>query len=175
MNLVRLATVAALIAGLWAAAYFGDSAVEEAAHWLEPSAPVPLYFAAPDAAGVAAEIRWLPERRRTPAGLIAELAAGPRDARLSPSLPGSTRVRTAVVRDGTAVLDFDGAIQRDHPGGSAGELITVYAIVNTLTEIEGIERVMFLIEGRTVESLAGHMDLRWPIERDESFIVTHLF
>ena len=84
-------------------------------------------------------------------------------------------MRTAVVRDGTAVLDFDGAIQRDHPGGSAGELITVYAIVNTLTEIEGIERVMFLIEGRTVESLAGHMDLRWPIERDESFIVTRLF
>jgi len=60
---------------------------------------------------------------------------------------------------------------RDHPGGSAGELITVYSVVNTLTELPGVKEVRWLIDGQAVESLAGHLDLSRPVARSDEIIV----
>ena len=48
--------------------------------------------------------------------------------------------------------------------------MTVYSIVNSLTQFEDIEKVQILIAGEEIETLAGHMDLAYPLERDESLI-----
>lgn len=50
--------------------------------------------------------------------------------------------------------------------GSMGETLAVYSIVNTLTELPGVEKVQILVEGEKVESLNGHIYLMDPLTRD---------
>ncbi|MEW6400002.1 MAG: GerMN domain-containing protein [Bacillota bacterium] len=53
---------------------------------------------------------------------------------------------------------------------SPGEALAVAAIVNTLTEFPDIRQVQILVEGRKVESLAGHADVSRPLTRNERLI-----
>ena len=53
--------------------------------------------------------------------------------------------------------------------GRNGAEKTVYAIVNSLTELENVDRVQFLVEGRRVERL-GEVDISGTIERNEGII-----
>ena len=47
------------------------------------------------------------------------------------------------------------------------ELLTVYAIVNAVTaNLPGVQRVQILVDGREVDTIAGHIDVRRPLERD---------
>src|SRR5690606_19439624 len=90
---------------------------------------------------------------------------------LSPSIPPATTVRSLSIDGETLTVDFGDEIVRDHSGGSAGEIITVYSVVNTLTELPGVRWVAWRIDGRTVESLVGHLDLSRPIGRNDDVVV----
>jgi hypothetical protein len=47
--------------------------------------------------------------------------------------------------------------------------LTVYALVNAVTaNLPTIQRVQILIDGRQAETLAGHIDLRRPLQRNPS-------
>ena len=169
------ATVVALLLGLCGASLWGGRVEREAGLWFLPSAPAALYFGTQDASGVAKEVRWLPKA----AGILEEqvemlveaLIDGPRSPHLVPSIPPGTELRSVRVEGDLVTLDFSAEIAANHPGGSAGELTTVYSVVNTLTELEGVHRVQWLVEGRIVESLAGHVDLSRPVARNEALIV----
>ena len=64
---------------------------------------------------------------------------------------------------GTAYVDFSRDLQTKHPGGSGGELLTIYSIVDTLTtNFDQIHQVKILVEGSEVLTLAGHIDTRHP-------------
>src|SRR5947209_5168592 len=68
-------------------------------------------------------------------------------------------------------LPRDEAAARPHPGGSSSELLTVYSIVNALTSnLPTITRVQILVDGKEVDSLAGHVDLRRPLEADLTLV-----
>jgi hypothetical protein len=46
------------------------------------------------------------------------------------------------------------------------EFLTVYAIVNAITiNMPDITAVQVLVDGREVDTLAGHLDLRHPLRR----------
>lgn len=171
MKARRWAAVAALLVGLWAAAWWGDRVERRDPLWFMPSAPVTLYFAAPDAAGLVAEVRWLPVHQTDAKGRLQALVEGPRRADLFPTLPSPLGIRSVSVEGDLVTVDFDRELVERHPGGSAGEILTVFSVVNTLTEIPGIRRVAWRIDGRPVETLVGHLDLSRPIERDPSLIL----
>lgn len=58
-----------------------------------------------------------------------------------------------------------------HPGGSLDEALTVYAIVNAVTtSLPDVTAVQILIDGKEVDSLAGHIDLREPIGRSDAWV-----
>ena len=96
--------------------------------------------------------------------IVAELIKGPHSAALLPTVPSGTRLLNAYELGDLLVLDFTHELQTNHAGGSTGELLTVYSIVNTLTQnLDGIERVQLLVEGEEVETLAGHLDLTKPL------------
>ena len=83
---------------------------------------------------------------------------------LSP-FPQGTRLR-AVYRtdDGALFVDLSGEVTAEHSGGSLNELLTVYALVNALaTNVAGVDAVQILVDGREVDTLAGHIDLRQPL------------
>ena len=81
--------------------------------------------------------------------------------------PPGTKLRAFYVTDrGDAFVDLTSEISTGHPGGSTSELLTVQAIVNAVTtNLASVQRVQILIDGREADTLAGHIDLRRPFER----------
>jgi len=96
--------------------------------------------------------------------LIVELTKGPK-GRLIPTLPPRTKLLTFHVDQGkVARVNFNKALIRDHPGGSSAELMTIYSIVNSLAlNFPQIKRVQILVEGKEIETIAGHLSLKNPI------------
>lgn len=130
-----------------------------------------LYFGNQDASGVAPEERTVTRRAEPMEELIIrELIKGPRTD-LNKTIPDGTKLLSIEVKDAVAYVNFSKEFQTNHWGGSAGETITLYSVVNSLTELSYIDSVQFLIEGKKVESLAGHWSIDEPIERDESLII----
>ena len=81
--------------------------------------------------------------------------------------PGTTLEGFYVTERGDAFVDLSHQASSAHPGGSFLELLTVQAIVQSVTSsLPSVRRVQILIEGREVETLAGHVDLRRPIAPD---------
>jgi hypothetical protein len=84
------------------------------------------------------------------------------------AIPPDTKLRTLFITDtGDAFVDFSPELSSKHPGGSLSELLTVYAIVDTLTvNLPAIVRVQILVDGKEVDTLAGHVDLRRPLVKN---------
>jgi hypothetical protein len=87
-------------------------------------------------------------------------------------IPNGTSLRAFYVTErGDAFVDLSPEASSAHRGGSSAELLTVYAIVNAVTSnLPGIQRVQILIDGREADTLAGHVDLRRPLQADQSLI-----
>lgn len=128
-----------------------------------------LMFAEPDGRGLRPEPRVLPRPSTLRASirqLLEALIEGSRTG-LGETLPRSTRVLEIFLDgQGTVYVDFSKEISTDHPGGVWAEVETVASVVQTLTvNFESIRKVAFLMEGKTVETLAGHVDIRRPLTR----------
>ncbi len=102
--------------------------------------------------------------------IVNELIVGPTDSNLAATIPKGTKILSLKIIDQIAYLDFNEEFRTNHPGGSTGEIMTLESIVNSLTELPEIKKVQILIDGKTVETLAGHMDLREALSRNESII-----
>ena len=74
---------------------------------------------------------------------------------------------------GDAFVDLSVEARTLHPGGALDELFTVYSIVNALTtNLPAVTRVQLLIEGKEVDTLSGHVDLRHPLQRSLKWVQT---
>jgi spore germination protein GerM len=102
----------------------------------------------------------LEQARRLVEALVEPPPEGQRSA-----IPEGTTVRSVfLAADGNVFVDFGGPIVTGHPGGSLNEALTVYAIVNAVTaNLPDVAAVQILVEGRQVDTLAGHVDLRYPL------------
>ena len=87
-------------------------------------------------------------------------------------IPQGTVLRAFYVTDrGDAFVDLSSEVSSNHPGGTSTELLTVYAIVNAVTaNLPTIRRVQILIGGAEADTLAGHVDVRRPLEPDLSLV-----
>jgi spore germination protein GerM len=88
------------------------------------------------------------------------------------TLPAETRVIDAfVTAAGVAYVDLSKEAAQKHPGGSRGELLSVYSVVNSLAaNFPAVKRVQILVEDRQVPTLAGHVDLTRPLPADMTFL-----
>ncbi|MEQ1575441.1 MAG: GerMN domain-containing protein [Vicinamibacterales bacterium] len=87
-------------------------------------------------------------------------------------VPSGTEVRAFYTTSkGDAFVDLSRTVTDAHGGGSHAELLTVYAIVNAVTtNLPSIQRVQILIDGKQADTLAGHVDLRRPLDRNNAFV-----
>jgi len=94
-------------------------------------------------------------------------------APLVSAIPPDTKLREVFVTErGDAFVDLSGEVASKHPGGSLDEIFTVYTIVNALTvNLPAIARVQILVEGKEVDTLAGHVDLRHPLAKSLDWVV----
>jgi spore germination protein GerM len=103
------------------------------------------------------------------------------DAQLTPAppplvsaIPQGAALRALYVTDrGDAFVDLSAETRTMHTGGALDELFTVYSIVNALTtNLPAVTRVQILVDGKEVDTLAGHVDLRHPLQKNLKWVKT---
>jgi sporulation and spore germination protein len=142
-----------------------------------PRIKATLFFASEDG------LRLVPAERDVPLaeGMVAQ-ARSIVEAQLSAEAPpplvstipkGSTLRGIFISERNEAFVDLDPTIRSAHPGGTLQELMTVYTIVNALlTNLPNLREVQILIGGQEVDTLAGHVDLRRPLRKNEGLILS---
>ena len=103
--------------------------------------------------------------------IINKLIEGSDRENLIDVMPKGSKLNNVYIHGDIAYVDFSKEFVENHPGGSLGEYNTIYSIVNSITEIEGIEQVNFLIDGKKQTAYKGHTQFDIPISRDESMII----
>ena len=82
------------------------------------------------------------------ATLIGLLLEGPKNEKLQTVIPEGTRVIKTELKGDMVYLDLSKEFIDNHKGGQEAENMTVYAIVNTLTQLNEVNKVKILINGR---------------------------
>lgn len=96
----------------------------------------------------------------------------PVDEPLVSAVPPGTTLRALFVTDqGEAFVDLSHEVSTGHLGGSLDEVLTVYTIVDTLTaNLPAVTSVQVLVDGKQVDTLSGHVDLRHPLEKNLAWV-----
>ena len=139
-----------------------------------PHISATLFYAAPDGDALTPVRREVPLAEGIEAQgrqiLVSQLAAPP-DPYVSPIPPGTMLRAFYVTERGDAFVDLSGEVTTAHPGGSLTELLTVQAIVNAvIANLPAVQRVQIMVEGKEVDTIAGHVDVRRPMTRDTALI-----
>ena len=150
---------------------------EEEARRLNEKLPVTLYFSNQDGTRLVNEIRYISMEdakqgtEKLASVLVKELINGPASSELKPTIPEGTSLRSPVKIEGrTAIVDMTKEFVDNHPGGKEAEEMTIYSVVNTLTELKEIETVKFLINGKEQKEFKGNFRLDNAFPRNEALI-----
>lgn len=184
----RGALIAAAVVFVIAGAWFLLFVVPR---WYAPKAPAAAPGAAAPAAAerkITATLYYVSEdglslvgvKREVPFGdpvveqarRIVEAQLGPATAPLASAIPEGTTLRTLFLTErGDAFVDLSADVTTRHTGGALDELFTVYAIVDALTvNLPAITRVQILVDGKEVDTIAGHVDLRHPLQKSLKWV-----
>jgi germination protein M len=93
-------------------------------------------------------------------------------AGLVSAIPTGTTVRALYLTPhGEAYIDLSREIMAGHTGGSLDEVLAVFAIVDAVTvNLPDVSAVQILVDGKQVDTLAGHVDLRHPLKRSLKWV-----
>lgn len=180
---VLAAALGLWVVSLWLPGWLADERPDATSSATLPGDPVAaetrrihasLFYVAPSGDGLVGVDREV-EYASAPAAQarrIVEAQLGQAPEGQVSAIPAGAEVRALFLTSrGEAFVDITAPLATNHPGGSLHEALTVYAIVNALTvNLPDITAVQILIDGREVDSLAGHIDLRHPIKRNPNII-----
>jgi spore germination protein GerM len=137
---------------------------------------VTLFFISEDGLALVGAQREVPlgEAVSDQARRIVEAQLGAPPAPLASAIPQGTTLRSVFIgANGEAFVDLSGDVTAKHTGGALDELFSVYAVVNALTvNLPAVTRVQILIDGKEVDTLAGHVDLRHPLQKSMNWVRT---
>lgn len=184
---IRAALIVAALAGVWIFFtllprwYARRAAVEAppaaaAAPTAERKIKATLYYVSDDGTSLVGVQREVPfgEPIVEQARRILEAQLAPAPTPYASPIPAGTTLRTLYLSErGDAFVDLSADVSTKHLGGALDELFTVYAIVDALTvNLPSIARVQILVEGKETDTLAGHVDLRHPLQKNLNWIGT---
>jgi len=137
---------------------------------------VKLYFEAPDGPGLLAEERAVPfssDLARQLRTVIEALARGSTTGLGAPLAPETKVLEVFVTAAGVAYVDISKEALASVKGGSKDELLSVYAVVNSITtNFPAVKRVQILVDDHPLATLAGHVDVSRPLPADMTFLAT---
>jgi germination protein M len=151
-----------------------------------PAAPAPAE--APSAPRIKARLYYLSDdglrlkvvEREVPLGSdpaaqarsIVEAQIAPAPTGFVSAIPDGTSLKQVFISDkNVAYVDLSGDIVKNHPGGSLDEILTIYTLVDAITDnLPAIASVQVLIDGHEVDTLAGHVDLRRPLAKNLNWV-----
>ncbi len=151
---------------------------EDEAKKLTDKVPVHLYFANDDNTKLMKEIRYIPmaDAKQSTSHLasviVKELIAGSSKERgYKATIPAGTKLLSPVaVKDGIATVDFSKEFKSKHPGGKDAEKMTIFSVVNSLTELKDIQKVKITIDGKVAKEYMGNYQFDVPFARSAGLI-----
>ncbi len=140
--------------------------------------PIHLYFANGDNSKLKLEIRYIPveEAKKSVNNLasivLKELIKGPKPGGgLRSTIPVDTKLISSISIDGgISSVNLSNDFIKNHAGGKAEEELTLYSIVNSLTELKEIQKVKFFIEGKQQRDFKGNFKFNALFPRNSSLI-----
>lgn len=134
---------------------------------------IKLYFLEKSGLGLISETRDIEVKQNIALEfqIVEQLIEGPKKSESMAIIPKGTKIRNIETKEGTCYVDLSSEFIPSNEG-VANETYIIYSIVNSLTEINYINKVQFLIEGKKAESLKELPDFSKTYERDEKCIVT---
>jgi germination protein M len=102
--------------------------------------------------------------------IIKELLTGPTCSWLESAIPENTKLRELYIHKQIAYIDLSREVCENHPGGSSAELCTIYSITNSIICSIPVSGVKILVEGKSPETLAGHIALDEPFIFNEEMV-----
>jgi spore germination protein GerM len=107
---------------------------------------------------------------------IIEAQLAPVEAPLVSAIPSGTTLRAVFLTEqGAAFVDLSREVSAAHPGGSINELLTIYTIVQALTtNLPAVTSVQLLVDGKEVDTLAGHVDIKRPLPRADQWVAENI-
>lgn len=139
------------------------------AEGLGPRIKARLFYVADDGQHLIGVERDVPYSNQTAeqarAILQAQLAVV--SAPLVSAIPTGTQLRAVYITpEGEAYVDLSRDIATAHPGGLVNEMLTIYTIVHAISvNLPAVTTVQLLVDGKEVDTLAGHVDLRRPLPK----------
>ena len=111
------------------------------------SVALPFWYPRADGTGLAAETRELAAGDTLLQDVLTSWADGPSGQELEAALPRGAEVRSVTLEDGLCTVDLSQAFLDGLPADSGQARLAVYALVNTLAGVDGVEQVQLLVEG----------------------------
>ena len=150
---------------------------EEEAAVLNEKVPVVLYFGDEAKTKLIKEIRYVDIKEAKKGAetlasiMVKELIAGPKAKGLTAVIPEGASLRAPVTIEGrVATVDFTKEFVDNHPGGKELAELTVYSIVNSLTELKDIERVKIAINGKNTKNFKDKVTLDSDFPRNDAIV-----
>lgn len=141
-------------------------------------AEITLYFPNAERTSLVGIRRAVSQAQRSVARTcIEELARGPRPSdgdvvEVFGSGMGTEDILDVRVQRDVAWINLSARLYEQCRGMSPGEeRMFIYAIVNTICEIEGVTRVQFLQDGQSMSNLTSNLDLRNPMLKNPGLTV----
>ena len=133
---------------------------------------VVLYFADKEGKKLVPENRKIKKVEGLARATINELIKGPStESDLLPTIPQGTVLKDINIKDdGLCIVDFNRKLIEKNSTGVIPEELTVYSIVNTLTQFPAVERVKFRIEGQNPDSIGSVSLNDSPLMENSSLI-----
>lgn len=132
-----------------------------------------LYFANKDGSKLVCQQRGIEVKQSLSLEyqIVEQLIEGPDNSKgnnFQQTVPADTKIKDIKTEEGICYVN----LSRDFikKKGSISEPIIIYSIVNSLTELEGVKKVQFLIEGEKINEYTGDLDFSKPFERNTDFI-----
>lgn len=126
-----------------------------------------LYFYHEGMGSFIAEYREVPateDQNQLASHIVNQLLLGPSHPKATAYFPGGTKLNQVKIQNSIATIDFSKEIRRFSLGAEE-ELVLVNCLALSLTEINSIRRIDFLVEGKETYTLAGHVATNQPIAR----------
>ncbi|RKD29064.1 GerMN domain-containing protein [Thermohalobacter berrensis] len=96
--------------------------------------------------------------------VLEKLKEGPESEELIKTIPSQVEIISVEVVDNTAFVNLS---SKNLHGGSTMETFLIASIVKSLTEIDYIDKVQFLVDGKKRETLMGHIMIKDPFTSEE--------
>lgn len=132
---------------------------------------VVIYFPDKDAA------KLVPERRSVEVQaslsierlILSEMMKGPTGSDLVQVIPSDIKVISTETKDGVCFVNLSGDLIDKVPSGTTSTTMALFSIVNSLTELENIDSVQILIDGKTGVQFGNYV-LDAPLEKNRTLI-----